>query len=80
MKKKLVEIPAATYHVSTHDKDPHLTKIVVTEGYSDKIIAEFFIPSSTREKNGFVPHSVLDGRMKRDFNTVVSHWSCILSL
>ncbi len=80
MKHKIVEIPAATYHVSTHDKNPELTKIRATEGYLDKVIAEFFIPSSTREKSGFVPHSVLDFRMKRDFNMTVGHWSCILGL
>jgi uncharacterized membrane protein YczE len=80
MKKKIVEIPAATYHVSTHDTDFQLTKITVTEGYTDKVIAEFFIPTTSREKHGFVPHSVLDSRMKRDFNIKVGHWSCILSL
>jgi hypothetical protein len=79
MKKKIVEIPTATYHVSTHDTDPQLTKITVTEGYSTNVIAEFFIPSSSREQHGFVPHGILDGRMKRDFNMIVKHWSCILS-
>jgi hypothetical protein len=80
MKKKIIEIPTATYHVSTHDADSELTKIVVTEGYTSKAIAEFFIPTASREKHGFVPHGVLDGRMKRDFNIKVGHWSCVLAL